>query len=119
MYNAILQQFGNGILQQNITLPVDDGTVAPEETRQQGKNGMSWRTGVDELRRRQAMTAAMGGAELQGRYIAEGLAARADFEVHYLARRCLAEPAGDAYPITRIGDDRGVRKRAVFFDVLS
>jgi len=57
-----------------------------------------------------------GGAELQARYIAEGLAARPDFDVHYLARRCLAEPAGDPYPVTRIGDSRGIRRRAVFFD---
>lgn len=60
--------------------------------------------------------AAMGGAELQARYIAEGLAKRPDFSVHYLARHCLPEPAGDAYPVTCIGDTRGVRKRAVFFD---
>jgi glycosyltransferase involved in cell wall biosynthesis len=59
--------------------------------------------------------AAMGGAELQARYIAEGLSARPDFSVHYLARNCLAEPA-DSYPVTRIGDTRGIRRRAVFFD---
>jgi acetyl-CoA carboxylase carboxyltransferase component len=33
---------------------------------------MSWRTGVDELRRRQAMTAAMGGAEKVARHKAAG-----------------------------------------------
>ena len=60
--------------------------------------------------------AVMGGAELQARFIAEGLAARPGFEVHYLARRCLPEPAGDPYPVTCIGNDSGVRRRAVFFD---
>lgn len=60
--------------------------------------------------------AAMGGAELQARFIAEGLAARPDFEVHYLARRCLPEPAGDPYCVRCIGNDAGIRRRAVFFD---
>ena len=60
--------------------------------------------------------AVMGGAELQARFIAEGLASRPDFDVHYLARHCLAEPAGDSYPVTCIGNDSGFRRRAVFFD---
>lgn len=60
--------------------------------------------------------AAMGGAELQARYIAEGLCSRGDFEVHYLARNCVEPPGGDPYPVTRIGDTRGLRRRAVFFD---
>ena len=58
----------------------------------------------------------MGGAELQARFIAEGLAARGDFEVHYLARRCLDVPADDPYRVIRIGNADGFRRRAVFFD---
>jgi glycosyltransferase involved in cell wall biosynthesis len=88
---------------------------------------MSWIGGPGSANRRPGVTrvcmvveshwrALLGGAELQARYIAEGLAARPDFEVHYLARRCLPEPAGDPYPITRIGNIRGIRRRAVFFD---
>ena len=60
--------------------------------------------------------AVMGGAELQARFIAEGLAARGGFEIHYLARRCLPGPAGDPYAVTCIGNDSGIRRRAVFFD---
>jgi glycosyltransferase involved in cell wall biosynthesis len=60
--------------------------------------------------------AIMGGAELQARFIAEGLSARKDFEVFYLTRRCLPKSAGDPYPVISIGHDRGIRRRAVFFD---
>lgn len=58
----------------------------------------------------------MAGAELQARLIAENLAARGDFEVFYLARHCVAEATGDLYPVVRIGNAKGIRRRAVFFD---
>ena len=60
--------------------------------------------------------AQMGGAEYQARVIAETLAARPDFEVFYLARHCAPGEAADPYPIVRIGHNRGIRRRAVFFD---
>jgi glycosyltransferase involved in cell wall biosynthesis len=60
--------------------------------------------------------AQMGGAEYQARVIAETLAARPDFEVFYLARHCAQGQGGDPYPIVCIGHNRGIRRRAVFFD---
>ena len=59
--------------------------------------------------------AVMGGAPYQGRVIAESLAARPEFEVFYLARRCF-DDADDPYTIVRIGSSAGIRRRAVFFD---
>jgi hypothetical protein len=62
--------------------------------------------------------AQMGGAEYQTLLLAEELSKRSGVLVTYLARRV---PTGDAardlsYAIRKIGDERGIRRRAVFFD---
>jgi glycosyltransferase involved in cell wall biosynthesis len=60
----------------------------------------------------------MGGAEYQTQLLAEELSRRPGVALHYLARRV---PQGTAatnlpYAVRCIGSDRGVRRRAVFFD---
>jgi hypothetical protein len=57
--------------------------------------------------------AVMGGAPYQGRVIAECLAARPDFEVFYLARRCRDDVQEDGYTVVRVSGT-WYRRRAVF-----
>lgn len=61
---------------------------------------------------------AMGGAEYQTDLLTAELAGRAGVHLTFVARRI---PKGDAasgipYALRRIGNDRGIRRRAVFFD---
>ena len=64
--------------------------------------------------------ARMGGAEYQTELLAAELCRRPDVQVTYLARH-VPEPADAAnypYAIRSIGNDAGIRRRAVFFDAL-
>jgi glycosyltransferase involved in cell wall biosynthesis len=61
---------------------------------------------------------AMGGAEYQTELLANELASRPDVDLTFLARH---PPRGDAargipYALRQAGSDRGIRRRAVFFD---
>ena len=60
--------------------------------------------------------AIMGGAEYQTHLLAEELARRRDVNVYYLARRTPRDPGDCSYRIRSIGSDRGIRRRAAFFD---
>lgn len=62
--------------------------------------------------------AVMGGAEYQTQLLAEELSARPDVSVTYLARRIPTGAAAEGLPysVRRIGNDTGIRRRAVFFD---
>ena len=62
--------------------------------------------------------AAMGGAEYQIQLICDELLRRPGVELHYLARKVPAESSAARlpYPIHCIGSDRGIRRRATFFD---
>ena len=63
--------------------------------------------------------AVMGSAQYQAGLIAEALARETDIEVFYLARRCPERSADLEYEIVKIGNDKGIRRRAVIFDALS
>lgn len=60
----------------------------------------------------------MGGAEYQTHLLAEELSRREGVSVYYLARRVPSEAAAESlsYAVRGIGNDGGIRRRAVFFD---